>query len=69
MFCDLFHIVASLNHDYREENGKQVHDYKCRRCEIVLRLTDFRSRIRRLLNDIEFNVGDSVEGKKSDDSL
>ena len=61
MFNDLFSLVNLLDHDSREENGKQVSAYGCRRCAILLRLTDFRNRIRRLLNDIDFNVGDSVE--------
>ena len=68
MFNDLFHLVHSLDHDYREEKGERVHDYGCRRCAIALRLKSFRDQICRLLSDIEFNVGDPIEKKASEDS-
>ena len=61
MFNDLFHLVESLEHDYREENGKQVHALMCRRCALASKLNSFRSQIVRLLRDIDFAVGDPVE--------
>jgi hypothetical protein len=39
--------------------------YTCRRCEIALRLKSFRAKIRRLLRDMEFDVGGpEAENKK-----
>jgi hypothetical protein len=60
MFNDLFHLVELLEHDYREEHGEHVHSYTCRRCEITLRLKSFRAKIRRLLREVDFDVGDPV---------
>jgi len=57
MFNDLFHVLESLEHDYREENGKRVHAHGCRRCELELRLRDARGQILRLLSDLEFDFG------------
>jgi hypothetical protein len=65
VFNDLFHLVDLLDHDYREENGRLVHSYTCRRCEIALRLKSFREKIRRLLHDVDFDVGDPVEEKRT----
>jgi hypothetical protein len=60
MFTDLFHLVHSLEHDYREESGERVHSYDCRRCALVVRL----SVILRLLRDAEFAVGEPIEKSK-----
>lgn len=62
MFTDLFHIVQSLEHDYAEEHGKQVHLYSRRRCALAVRLNSFRVQIVQLLRDIEFSVGGSNGG-------
>jgi hypothetical protein len=58
MFTDLFHLVHSLEHDYKEENGERVHAYGCRRCGITTRLNGFKSQILCLLRDIEFAIGE-----------
>jgi hypothetical protein len=56
-------------HDYREEHGERVHAYTCRRCEIALRLKNFRAKIRRFLHDVDFDVGDpEPENEKKADS-
>jgi hypothetical protein len=34
MFTDLFHLINSMGHDYREEKGRKVHAYDCRRCAL-----------------------------------
>ena len=34
----LFDIVVLYEHDYRELDGKRVHDYHCRRCALTVRL-------------------------------
>jgi len=31
MFTDLFHLICSLDHDYREEAGERAHSYEGRR--------------------------------------
>ena len=64
MFTDLFHLVHSLEHDYREENGKKVHAHGCRRCVLTVRLNGFKGQILKLLRDIDFAIGESVEKNK-----
>jgi hypothetical protein len=64
MFNDLFHLVAALEHDYREENGKQVHWIGCRRCAIAMRLMDFKAQIHHVLSEIEFALGEPVHKEK-----
>jgi hypothetical protein len=66
VFNDLFNLVNLLDHDYREENGERLHSYACRRSEIALRIKSFNEKIRRLLRDLDFDVGDPVEGKRID---
>ncbi|MGA8224175.1 MAG: hypothetical protein WB780_21190 [Candidatus Acidiferrales bacterium] len=34
----IWNAVAALDHDYRDEAGKQLHSYHCRRCRLVLLL-------------------------------
>jgi hypothetical protein len=64
MFADLFHIVRSLEHDYRDEGGKQVHDVGCRRCQLTVRLNHFKIQIVQILRDIEFSIGEAIEKNK-----
>jgi hypothetical protein len=64
MFTDLFQLVRSLEHDYKEENGKQVHAYGCRRCALNVRLNHFKLLILKLLRDIEFAIGEPTEKNK-----
>ena len=61
MFTDLFHLIHSLEHDYKEEKGKKVHAYGCRRCALTVRLNGFRVQILKLLRDIEFAIGEPFE--------
>ena len=61
MFDDLFHLVQSLDHDYREDQGRRVHAIGCRRCALSLRLGAFKGQIRQILRDIDFALGDPVE--------
>ena len=63
MFTDLFHLLESLEHDYREEHGRKVHAYDCRRCALSLRLSAFRGQILKLLHDLEFAIGKPFEKK------
>jgi hypothetical protein len=61
MFTDLFHLIHSLEHDYKEEKGQKVHSYDCRRCALTVRLNGFKGQILRLLRDIEFAIGEAIE--------
>ena len=61
MFNDLFHVVHSLEHDFQEEKGEQVHSYACRRCALSVRLSTFKTQIQHLLHDIDAVVGDPIE--------
>jgi hypothetical protein len=63
MFDDLFHLVESLDHEYKEEQGKRVHAFGCRRCALSLRLSALKAQIRQLLRDIDFALGDPGEKK------
>jgi len=63
---DLFHLIRSLEHEYREENGERVHSYRCIRCALSVRMSDFKAQVTRLLRDMEFIVGDPVEKTQDD---
>jgi hypothetical protein len=64
VFGDLFHLIYSLEHDYREENGRQVHACGCRRCALTVRLNHFKIQILKLLRDIEFAIGEPIDKNK-----
>ena len=64
MFNDLFDLVHMLEHDYKEENGKQVHVFGCRRCAIALRLSSFKVQILHLLHDLDFDIGEPIDKNK-----
>jgi hypothetical protein len=64
VFTDLFNLVYSLEHDYKEEKGQKVHSYDCRRCALTVRLNGFKSQILVLLRDIEFAIGEPIEKNK-----
>jgi hypothetical protein len=66
MFTDLLQLVASLDHDFREEDGISVHAFGCRRCAITQRLKSLRKQMHLLLRDIEFEVGGSQERSETD---
>lgn len=67
MFNDLFHTVKTLDHDFREEQGKRVHAYGCHRCAIARKLRSFKDRIRQLLRDVDFELGDPVEERRKEE--
>ena len=64
MFTDLFHLIHSLEHDYKEEKGQKVHSYYCRRCALTVRLSGFKGQILCLLRDIEFSIGEPINKNK-----
>jgi hypothetical protein len=64
MFDDLFHLVRKLEHEYKEENGKQVHSYGCLRCQLTVELNSFTIQIRQVLSDIDFAIGEPIEKNK-----
>jgi hypothetical protein len=66
MFDDLFHLVRTLEHEYREENGKSVHYYQCLRCALTVRLNQFKRQIRHILRDIDDTIGEPSEKEKRD---
>ena len=55
MFTDLFHLINSLEHDYRDEKGQKVHSYDCRRCALAVRLNGFKVQILAIGEPIEKN--------------
>lgn len=61
MFNDLFHLVESLEHDFRDEEEKRVRSITCRRCAILVRLKAFKTQILKVLREIDFVVGDPEE--------
>ena len=64
MFTDLFQLIRSLDHDYREERGQKVHAYGCRRCALTIRLNSFKIQITQLLRDLDFAIGEYIEKSK-----
>jgi hypothetical protein len=61
MFNDLFHLIQSLEHDYKEEGERRIHLHTCRRCAISVRLNAFKAQILKVLRDIDFVIGDHDE--------
>ena len=59
MFDDLFHLVESLDHDYKDEHGKRVHAIGSRWCALSLGLSALKAQIVQTLRNIEFALGDS----------
>jgi len=64
VFDDLFNLVRQFEHDYREENGKRVHAYGCRRCALTTRLSAFKIQITQLLRDLDIAIGEYIEKNK-----
>ena len=65
----IFLILLRHEHDYRQENAKQVHSYGCRRCALALRLNGFKVQIACLLRNIESVIGDPTDKSGKPDSL
>jgi hypothetical protein len=65
MFDDLFHLVESLEHDFKEVDGEKVHTIGCRRCALTVRVNGFKVQILKLLRDIEFGIGEQLEKDSS----
>ena len=64
MFTDLFQLIRSLEHDFKEESGKQVHAYGCRRSAIAARLNGLKVQVLQLQQDVEFAIGEPIEKNK-----
>ena len=64
MFTDLFHLIHSLEHDYKEEKGEKGHAYGCRRSALTVRLNGVKGQILHLLRDLEFAIGEPIEKNK-----
>jgi len=54
----LFDILALYEHDYREADGKRVHDYRCRRCALTVRLNGLRNQVEAFIRDIKEAIGE-----------
>jgi len=57
----LFDIVELYEHDYREVEGKRVHDYRCRRCALTVRLNGLRNQIQALIRDVKDAIGEMAD--------
>ena len=64
MFADLFHLIYSLEHDYKLERGQKVYSYDWHRRALTVRLNSFKIQILCLLRDIEFVIGEPLEKNK-----
>jgi hypothetical protein len=64
MFDNIFHIIQKLEHVYVEENEVPVHSLACRRCAHTTRLNVFKGQIRKVLQDIDFAIGEPIEENK-----
>ncbi|MFI5422163.1 MAG: hypothetical protein ACHQ1H_14460, partial [Nitrososphaerales archaeon] len=60
MFNDLFHLIQSLEHDYKGAGENRVHLHSCRRCAITVRLNAFKLQILKVLRDIDFGITDTA---------
>jgi hypothetical protein len=58
----LFDIVALYEHDFREEDGKRTHDYRCRRCALTVRLNGLRNEIQALIRNVKDAIGEMRDG-------
>jgi hypothetical protein len=53
----LFDQLARYPHDTQEVDGKQVHDYHCRRCAMTVRLNGLRNQFQVLVRGINEALG------------
>ena len=58
----LFDILAEYEHDYREADAKRVHDYRCRRCAITVRLNGLRNQVQALIRHVSDIIGEMRDG-------
>lgn len=54
----IFDNLARYPHDFREVDGKQVHDDHCRRWALTARLNGLRNRILALVRDMKETIGE-----------
>jgi hypothetical protein len=58
----LFDILSRYPRDYRDAEGKRVHDYRCRRCALTVRLNGLRNQFQALIRDVKETVGEMRDG-------
>jgi hypothetical protein len=58
MFNSLFEQLANIPHTFRQEDGKEMHDYKCLRCSLERQATAIRERVKVFTRDIEEILGE-----------
>jgi hypothetical protein len=54
----IWNAIAAFEHDYREVDGKRVHDYRCCRCALTVRLNGLRNQIQALIRDVKEAIGE-----------
>jgi hypothetical protein len=57
----LFDILGEYEHDFRDADGKRIHDYRCRRCALTVRLNGLRNQIQALIRDVSGAIGEMRE--------
>jgi hypothetical protein len=58
----LFDILVEYEHDYREADGKRIHDYRCRRCALTVRLNGLRNQVQALNRVVRETIGEMRDG-------
>jgi hypothetical protein len=53
----IFDILALYEHDFHEVDGKRVHDYRCRRCALTVRLNGLRNQFQALIREVNETIG------------
>jgi hypothetical protein len=53
----VFDILALYEHDYRDADGKRVHDYRCRLCALTVRLNGLRNQFQALVREVNETIG------------
>lgn len=53
----IFDNLALYEHDYSEVDGTRIHDYKCRRCAVTVRLNGLRNKVQVLLREVNEIIG------------
>jgi len=57
----LLALIETLDHDQREEDGKLVHSYQCRKCAIVTSLNQFRIDLCNALKNLDESILDESQ--------
>jgi len=58
VFDSLFEQLAGMPHLFRQENGVEVHDYKCPKCSLERQAAAIRERVKVFARDIDEIIGE-----------